>query len=322
MKKSNIILIIFIVVIIAIVGVALIIQNNTPTTPLPQASDMSLMHSDKFSLTYTMRNDNEIKEIYNAGDHKIKTFGGNVSISVNNNTYSLEKALTDRIITENDLLEQAMLDSQNGICQTDVANDGGSRVFWYKNFSIAKLNTVQGDKDLVIGMAGDILTLYNHAIKSNETIEIVSDKLISMYETIIDTIMPVDSALNAGPVLYLDVNSFVVPIERGTGTIENKYMGLSDKEKEILLDYCKKFKEDVKGYSMDEIKAQGLFDEENLYIKNGFLITASNITNCTENIAEMEVMKYCSGLGAVGFTYKLTYENDKWNVETSGAWIS
>ena len=75
--------------------------------------------------------------------------------------YNLEDALSKKVITPDDILAQARIDTKYGICQSDAYYDGGSTDFMYKDFTILKLNTLNGDKDLVIGFQGQIIDSYN-----------------------------------------------------------------------------------------------------------------------------------------------------------------
>lgn len=145
-------------------------------------------------------------------------------------------------------------------------------------------------------------------------------KLILMYETIIDDIIKQDEALNnEAQYISLDVDSFIAPIERGTNV--NNYLGLEEDEKKILLEYCKKYHSEIKDYSFEELKENGLFNEKELRI-DGILIYVESVEKITENTAIITVGKYRSGLGAVFPKYKLTYKNNTWNIEILSMAIS
>lgn len=125
-------------------------------------------YSKKYSLKYSQRKDLGIKEIFDAGDYKIKTFGGDVSIIMDGGdvVYSLEDALNQKVITPDDILTQVKKDLKYGICMNGMYYDGGSVEYCYygeigNQYTILKLNTVDGQKDLVIGMGGQILNSYN-----------------------------------------------------------------------------------------------------------------------------------------------------------------
>ena len=125
-------------------------------------------YSKKYSLTYHQRKDLGIKEIYDAGDYKIKTFGGDVSIILTGGdaVYTLEEALNRKVITPEDILTQVKKDLKYGVCMDGMYSDGGSIEYCYygeidNKYTILKLGTLDGEKDLVIGMGGQILSSYN-----------------------------------------------------------------------------------------------------------------------------------------------------------------
>ena len=75
--------------------------------------------------------------------------------------YKLEDALRKNVITSEDLLKQAQMDSKYGIVQEGYYHDGGSREYRYSEYTIIKLNTLEGEKDLVIGYKDSMLKDYN-----------------------------------------------------------------------------------------------------------------------------------------------------------------
>lgn len=161
--------------------------------------------------------------------------------------------------------------------------------------------------------SGYIMETYPAKINVSK-IELVS-KLELMYETIIDDIMKQDEALNNNAeYISIDIDSFVTTEDIGKGIIHNKYLGLNDNEKDTILRYCKKYHSDIKDYSIQELKENGLFNEEEVRI-DGILIYVESIEKITENNAIMTVAKYRSGLGAIFPKYKLTYKNGNWNIE-------
>ena len=102
---------------------------------IPTICDYDLDSSnyiEKFKLTYRQRKDLGINEIFNYGEYKVKTFGGNVSITIDGDmVYELEDALNQKIITPDDIINQAKLDFKYGVCQEDYYSDGGSIEYKY-----------------------------------------------------------------------------------------------------------------------------------------------------------------------------------------------
>ena len=153
-----------------------VVENNNITlyfdaplieyTEIPIICTYSLESSNytkKYDLTYVQRKDLGINDIYDNGDYMVKTFGGDVLITIESDmVYNLEDALKQNIITCEDILNQTKIDEKYGICQSDYYSDGGSTEFLYKDYTILKLYTLSGDNDLVIGMQGQIINSYNN----------------------------------------------------------------------------------------------------------------------------------------------------------------
>ena len=114
-------------------------------------------------LTYIARDDNEIKQIakpnqFDNIDFGLYTFGGDGIITIEQDmVYSLEDALNEKIIDVQSILEQAKLDEKYGICETGYYKDGGSIEYRYKDYTILKFNTLDGNGDLIIGKPGTII---------------------------------------------------------------------------------------------------------------------------------------------------------------------
>lgn len=132
---------------------------------LPQICTYSVSSSNykkSFELTYSQRKDMGIDEIYDNNEYKLKTFGGNVSITIEQDmVYFLVDALNQGVITSDDILQQAKIDAEYGICDTAYYKDGGSTEYLYKEYTILKLDRLDGDRDLIIGMRGPIINSYN-----------------------------------------------------------------------------------------------------------------------------------------------------------------
>ena len=71
--------------------------------------------------------------------------------------YSLEEALKNKILKVEDIMTQAKLDEKYGICDTAYYTDGGSIEYRYKDYTILKYNTLDGNKDLFIGMNAEFI---------------------------------------------------------------------------------------------------------------------------------------------------------------------
>lgn len=124
-------------------------------------------YTKQFELNYMPRKDLGIKEIYDNGDYKLKTFAGDVTVCIEQDmVFSLEDAISNNVLTCEQIIEQAKMDERYGICQKGYYYDGGSTEYCYygdgsNQYTVLKLNTLEGKKDLVIGFAGPILNEYN-----------------------------------------------------------------------------------------------------------------------------------------------------------------
>ena len=85
---------------------------------------------------------------------------------------SLKEALNCKAITVQDILEQAKQDEKYGFCEKAYYSDGGSIEYLYSDYTILKYNTLDGNKDLVIGMQGAIINQVN---RSNYKTEFMID---------------------------------------------------------------------------------------------------------------------------------------------------
>ena len=139
-------------------------------TEFPAICEYSLENSNyeqKFELTYMARKDMGVKKIaeenqFDNLDFGVYTIAGDVSITIEGDmAYTLEDALSKKIITVQDILEQAKQDLKYGFCEEAYYQDSGSREYRYAEYTILKYNTLDGNKDLVIGMQGSIINQVN-----------------------------------------------------------------------------------------------------------------------------------------------------------------
>ena len=89
--------------------------------------------------------------------YSVYTVGGDVTFTIEDDmVYDFEKALKEKVITVDQILEQAKLDSKYGMCREEMYQDGGTMEYLYDDYTIIKYNTLDGNKDFVIGPKGDI----------------------------------------------------------------------------------------------------------------------------------------------------------------------
>ena len=139
-------------------------------TEFPVICEYSIGSSNyekKFELAYMARKDMGVKKIaeknqFDNLDFGVYTIAGDVSITIEGDmVYSLEDALKQGVIKVQDILEQAKQDEKYGFCEEAYYQDGGSTEYRYTEYTILKYNTLDGNKDLVIGMQGSIINQMN-----------------------------------------------------------------------------------------------------------------------------------------------------------------
>ena len=124
----------------------------------------------EFDLTYYQRKDMGLEKIIDNKendnyDFDVYTFGGDVSITIDSDmVFDLKEALEQNIITVDKIIEQCKIDEEYGICFSNFYKDGGSIEYCYNNYTILKYNTLDGNKDLVIGFKGQIINMVNEKI--------------------------------------------------------------------------------------------------------------------------------------------------------------
>lgn len=84
-------------------------------------------------------------------DYDIYSYCGTVDIIIDGKQMSLREALINNKITMSDILEKAEKDKADKFIWGDFYLDGGSAVYLYNDYSIIKLNTLDGNKDCYIG---------------------------------------------------------------------------------------------------------------------------------------------------------------------------
>lgn len=137
----------------------------------------SSLYEKKYDLTFLGRKDMGVYRIAKTNefdniDYGLYTIGGDVEITIEQDmVYSLEDALKEKRISVQSILDQAILDEKYGICEGTFYNDGGSIEYRYKDCTILKLNSLDGNRDLIIGPFYSIINnenLKNEVYKSSE----------------------------------------------------------------------------------------------------------------------------------------------------------
>lgn len=185
--------------------------------------------------------------------------------------------------------------------------------------SIDKISISAKDNNWEVGTRvkvvydGIIMTTYPGQVNTSKVEELPLDPIEKMYKTIIDEIMSQDDGLNQdAKYISLDVDSFVSSIKIND---DPNNLPLSEEQKETLINYCKKYNLNVKGNSMEQLKEQGLFNEELMGIE-GILIYASKVEEISQNHAIISMTKYRGGNGAIFPKYELNYKDGQWEIKT------
>ena len=153
--------------------VTLRFETYKDVTEFPEICSYSLESSNytnKFELNYHQRKDKGLKTIIDKHDnseyeYNVYTFGGDVDFTIEEDmVYTFEKAIEEKVITVEDILTQASIDAEYGICYRGDYSDGGSVEFLYDDYTILKYSTLDGLEDLVIGYKGQIINDVNKII--------------------------------------------------------------------------------------------------------------------------------------------------------------
>lgn len=80
-------------------------------------------------------------------NYNVYILGGNIEIVINNKTYPLETALKNNVITMEEIIEKANQDIE----EPWIYLDGGSKEYHYEDYTIIKLHTLDGNRDVYFG---------------------------------------------------------------------------------------------------------------------------------------------------------------------------
>lgn len=117
-------------------------------------------YKKKVNLNFYQRKDMGAEKIIDKNsstdyDFDIYTVGGDVSFTFDiDMVYEFKTALEEKVVTIEEILEQAQIDSKYGICQEGMYSDGETIEYQYENYIIIKYNTLDGNTDFVIAPQG------------------------------------------------------------------------------------------------------------------------------------------------------------------------
>lgn len=133
--------------------------------------------------------------------------------------------------------------------------------------------------------------------------------LKEIYIMALDSMMPIDEGLNSD-MKYIAIDG-------------SKLRYISESEKEQLLKYFgDKYNVKAMDASYDRLKEMGM-TKGALGSLEGILLSFSKITVVDKKNVLIEGSKYKSGTGGIGAMSRITYEDGKWKLESTGmTWIS
>ncbi len=134
-------------------------------------------YTSKYDLKYEQRKDLGIEKIAEGDEFDVYEFGGDVNFRVEDKSYTFDEAIEEGVITIDNILEQAKLDSKYGICEEGAYSDGGSIEYCYPDYTILKLSTLDGNNDMVIGFSGQIINKFNREFKKLDDNRLINESV-------------------------------------------------------------------------------------------------------------------------------------------------
>ena len=126
------------------------IDTNNILTEGYEEFELSVKKSNDKKKTKILNN----QELYkNNSDFNLYYYGlEEVNIFVDNKTMSLEKALRSGKMTIDGILAKANQDVSNGVINEEIYKDGGTTEWYYKDYTIIKRHSLDGNRDVYIGI--------------------------------------------------------------------------------------------------------------------------------------------------------------------------
>ena len=115
----------------------------------------NLQYNNNFNLIYERRKDLGIDEILKKGEvcnYSVYSFGGNTKIEINGEKLNLRDAILNNKISIDDIIRKCADDEINKRVETSEYSDGGTTIYKYKDYWIVKCYTLDGNRDIFIGM--------------------------------------------------------------------------------------------------------------------------------------------------------------------------
>ncbi len=124
-----------------------------------EATNIEVKSTDKFEIRFYDKHPQSETKVYkildksetDKYDYNIYTYEGAANILINNEEISLRDALLNNKITMNEIIQKANQDLKDKKISGDMYRDGGSMIYQYKNYTIIKCHTIDGNRDVYIG---------------------------------------------------------------------------------------------------------------------------------------------------------------------------
>lgn len=150
MTKKNIKKCLFIIIIFIIIFLISFFSFQFATNNTKRTKDTTLL-----SFKFTELNNNNLKklDLNNIYDYNIYYYGiSEVIISYDNQTFNLEEALKEKVISMEQIIERSEKSAKENKISSSQYLDGGSTLYKYENLTILKCNTDgTNNKDVYIG---------------------------------------------------------------------------------------------------------------------------------------------------------------------------
>lgn len=89
----------------------------------------------------------------------IYTVGMEFTIELDGTSYNIKDAISKGVLDEDKLIQKLKNDRKNGKSTSEMYKDGGTIIYRYKDYSIVKYNTVDGDEDMYFTREKDLDSL-------------------------------------------------------------------------------------------------------------------------------------------------------------------
>lgn len=148
MKKKVIILILVIIVLALVIIMAEILKNN-----IENKKEKTNISYISFGSDTKMEVDKSKKEkIMQYNDYSIYFYDiKEVQFEYKGKTINLKESLKSKEINIEQVIKQSEEDVKNDKAYSTICLDGGSKLYKYDDFSILKMNSADGNKDVYIG---------------------------------------------------------------------------------------------------------------------------------------------------------------------------